>query len=91
MRTVMSGSSSANLDGAIGHATLNPQGDHSRTQLVLTPQSLNLYLRHPNILLFRFDHRKNVAFAIQPLPLLLSNYWPVLYVFPSHFCAVELS
>ena len=31
-----------NLDGAIGHATLNPQGDHSRTQLVLTTQSLNI-------------------------------------------------
>ena len=30
-----------NLDGAIGHATLNPQGDHSCTQLVLTKQSFN--------------------------------------------------
>ena len=34
-------SSSASPDGTIGHATLTPQGDHSRTQLVLTPQSLN--------------------------------------------------
>ena len=45
MRSLMSGSTSASLDGAIGqtirHATLNPQGDHSRTQLVLTKQSLN--------------------------------------------------
>ena len=71
MRTLMSRSTSANLDGAIGHATLPPQGDHSRTQLVLTPQSLNLWTSSQGSFNKLGTGRKNVAFGVRRLPSLL--------------------